>query len=652
MRFSRIFRKWSLSYLLVSAVAIIIISISAMRYSETLTEELQYINAVQLEITQLQMDGSVGYLREFCNKVSLNKMVSSLRQMDSYEDISRYELYRLVQDLAGEMAANGGSGNCYLYFPKMDLMISNQYYNSSRTFYDVVLSSYGFSYEDWYEIINRDYRLTQVFPLETKEGERLAAWVRPLDSSSQRTRSVNVIMIMRMDEMLRISKWLNQEHDTICIIDRNSRRVVSNTLLEEEFKNMLFEKVEEEHHSGKSWAQFTIGESVVSYISSQYEQWDYVVITQEKEFVRQISDLQKLVIVLILVYLFISAVVIGYAAIRQYRPLRDVVDILTEQEDGQEVRGDAYEYISRSVNQLVNQNRESRNEITRQRNAVSKELLHRLLTESRATGEMDGEILKRYGILIDRNACCILAYRIDQKMELLSEDTSVDAQEMTWFILQNVTEENIAGEGLKSLCFREGKKEQIFLIWSENMDNQDMKEAVKRVLGLSSEFIRAHFEFPYRTAVSEIYQGVLELYQAYQEVRRSFECQELKDFTQKEHENQKSRLYRETKEYVEKHYSDAELSVNFMAERLGVQSAYLSKVFKELNGSKLSQYISGIRLTHAKEMILQGAKLEDIAGSCGFGSQRTFLRSFKQYEGVTPSQFKELEEKRKEEEHT
>ena len=41
----------------------------------------------------------------------------------------------------------------------------------------------------------------------------------------------------------------------------------------------------------------------------------------------------------------------------------------------------------------------------------------------------------------------------------------------------------------------------------------------------------------------------------------------------------------------------------------------------------------------------KGERLEQIAIKCGFGSQRTFLRIFKQYEGITPTQYREMKEK-------
>ena len=127
-------------------------------------------------------------------------------------------------------------------------------------------------------------------------------------------------------------------------------------------------------------------------------------------------------------------------------------------------------------------------------------------------------------------------------------------------------------------------------------------------------------------------------------------CREMSELNRQERDNQKGKLYQEIRAFVEENYWDGELSVNSMADHFGVQPTYLSRVFKELSGDKLSQYIHMVRLVHVKEMLLKDVRLEDIAVECGFGSQRTFLRIFKQYEGVTPTQYKELEEKRRKEE--
>lgn len=761
------FIKWTWSYVLLATVAIIVISFCAMKYNQVLRDDLEYTNSVQLELVQLQMDQNVRRLRLFANKANLNSKVTNLRHLDSYENVSRYELYELVRELADEMLLENGTHDCYLYFPAMDFLISGNYYNDSREYYDIAFESYGFSYEDWYEIIHKDYRTAQIFSLDTKQGEPLTVLIKPLDSSSRQTPAVNAIMIMDMNEILKSSKWLNQDRDQMCIIDRVNKRIVANSVLEEEVRAELLEQVNGSYLEPSG--RLEIDSSITSAISSQYEKWNYVVITQEQPALVQITELQRLVMMLIIGYLLISAVAIGYAVIRQYLPMKKVMEIL-QQEDDSSIRMDenAYEYISKSVHNLVNKNRENTSVISRQKYAISRELFHRLLKEKQAYAMIDEELLRQYGICVEDCRFCLLAYRIEQFPESYGEELLADTQEMSWFILQNVTEENLVQAGMEILCFREGRQEQIFLIWS-NTEREELKETVEGLLKESSEFIRLHFKFSYQMALSELHKGTEEIYQAYREISRVFEyqkkeegrdvihygqinllptdtllkypidvenrlahsvstgnaedacseirqllkdnqvsslapevtqflvsniaasifrvagkvlkddtslhisqkelmetcrqgdpqrmqeelerlvtviCHEMAEENKKEKENQRGKLYLDAKSYVEEHYSDAELSVNAMAEAFGVQSTYLSKIFKEKEGAKLSQYIHKVRLVHVKEMLKEGAKLEDIAIQCGFGSQRTFLRIFKQYEGVTPTQYKELEEKK------
>lgn len=771
--FYRMFTKWSFSYVLISTVAIIVISFCAKKYSDVLRTELEYTNAVQLEIIQLQMDRCVQNLRTFSGKANLNGTVNRLRQKDSYEDVSRYELYELVREMENDMILGGEQTNCYIYFPAMDLLLSGGYYNNTREFYDIFMESQGFSYEDWYAVISREYKTAQIFSMETKNGGVLTVLVKPVDSSNRQSYPVNAIMVMDMNEVLRASDWLNQDRDTMCIIDRTNKKVVSNTGLKEGMEELLLSCA-----PGTGNKMFEtppeLGQSVVSYIHSGYENWDYVAITEEQAGVSQIEDLQRFVVGLILLYLLVSVCAVIYAVLHHYLPLQNVMDILEQQADDGDshMSSDAYEYISRSIHKLVDKNKKSTNVITMQKNAISKELFHRLLTEDKAESVLDDELLKQYGILVGDKSFCLLAYEMGQEEKTDMESYTADTLEMSWFILQNVTEENLVLRGLNGICFREGIGKQVFLIWSDQ-ESAFLQEDVRGALQISLDFIQENFKFSYCSALSEIHEGTSKIYKAYREVLRVFEyqkkegkavvsygeinllpmdtmlkypidvenrlihsvsigdahdacraisllleknqvncltpeamqflvsniaatiirtaaktsggnfvhasrrslmeacrqgdttnmrkelerlvtdaCREIAELQNKECENQKGIVYLDTKAYVEENYMDAALSVNSMADQFHMSANYLSKVFKEVGGEKLSQYIHKVRLIHAKELLMTGVKLDDITIRCGFGSQRTFLRIFKQYEGVTPTQFRELEEQKGKEEQT
>lgn len=122
-------------------------------------------------------------------------------------------------------------------------------------------------------------------------------------------------------------------------------------------------------------------------------------------------------------------------------------------------------------------------------------------------------------------------------------------------------------------------------------------------------------------------------------------CGRLLDRNRRVQADEKSQLYFEIRRYIDANYPDPGLNVNSVAEHFGRQASMISRYFKEMSGTNLTRYIHQVRLTYVKQKLMQGEKLEDIATACGFGSQRSFLRIFKQYEGVTPSQYKELHSK-------
>lgn len=755
--------KWSLSYVVISTIAIIVISFCVMKYSEALRAEMRHSNAILLETVQMQMDKTVGNLRTFSSKANLNDTVRLLRQCDNYEDIPRYELYTLVRELANDTISETDSNHGYIYFPHIDLMVSGAYYNRSKEFYDITFHESGFSYEDWFTIVSGSYKTDQIFSLPTKEGRELTVLVRPVDSSNRQGYPANVIIVLDMNQFLQSNTRLKQERDSLSIVDYINKKVISNSELEQEVEDYLLSGVME-GREGSLNADFPAGRTVVSYIHSKYENWDYVIATTELAYVKQISDLQRLVVTTIIMYVIVSGCVMVYSTTRHFKPLQKLVDKLgTQMEDlGENWTADAYEYINHSINKLVVQNKESSNVIGAQRSAIANELLHRLLTAEKPYEIPTDEILINYGIDIGEKNHQILAY-----LPVETQNGAGTEDEIIWFILRNVTEENLKNTGLECIPFREGNI-QTFLVLSDQ-DEKEIREIVKMVARISSEFIMNHFKISYRIAFSEVHSRAGEVRRDFREIRKVFEyqkstvyggvtsygdinilpgdtmlkypmdvenrlfnyisvgdaeracdiihplllenwnnclmpeamqflisnitgtmvraytktvrgdvpfsqkylmevcagnelekvqeelekvvhsvCANIRELSGKERVEQKSRLYQMTREYVEHNYTDSSLSVNDIADLFGVHPTYLSKMFKDMEGENLSQYISRVRLDHVKALLLEGNRLEDVAVRCGYGSQRTFLRIFKQYTGLTPTQYRELEEKKKE----
>lgn len=83
-----------------------------------------------------------------------------------------------------------------------------------------------------------------------------------------------------------------------------------------------------------------------------------------------------------------------------------------------------------------------------------------------------------------------------------------------------------------------------------------------------------------------------------------------------------------------------DFSIYDLAASLNLQSSYISKQFKKYTGKSIVQYTTEIRLTAAKNL-LQSFSVKETAYSCGFDDEKYFMKVFKKYEGVTPTQYKQ-----------
>lgn len=93
--------------------------------------------------------------------------------------------------------------------------------------------------------------------------------------------------------------------------------------------------------------------------------------------------------------------------------------------------------------------------------------------------------------------------------------------------------------------------------------------------------------------------------------------------------------------FIEKNYANSQLSVSMIAEYMGLNPTYLSNVFSQRQGVSLLDSIMRYRVQKAKELFdkRDGSTVDEVAGRVGYDSRHTFVRIFKKYEGVTPTQY-------------
>jgi len=93
-------------------------------------------------------------------------------------------------------------------------------------------------------------------------------------------------------------------------------------------------------------------------------------------------------------------------------------------------------------------------------------------------------------------------------------------------------------------------------------------------------------------------------------------------------------------EYIEEHMKE-DISVKNIAESLGYSYNYVSTKIKKIFGVNLSSLIAAIRIDKAIDLMTKTDKsCLEISNICGFGSQQSFNRQFKDLIGRTPSDYR------------
>lgn len=759
---SGMFLRWSLSYLIISVIALLLILFSGFRYTAVLRENLEYTNGIQLDMTCVWLDQKLGLLRNITARESLDSSITKIRNATDYDTTPKFSYYLLTKEVATDLISFGIEDPYFLYFPATDAMVSNAYYGQSQRYYELRLEPFGISYEEWMGILAQDYATTQVFKPEQSDDTNYLILVRPLNINSTKGNKVNAVMLVDLDELIQASDWLNK--DTLCIVDRNHNKIISNAELPDPVIQAILDRIAAVGSRKIITAEHMVVDGhYIAIISSDYENWDLAVIMQERTFASRILDVQKLILVVVLVYLVLTALVISNTAVKRYGKLRRVVNVLAkENHTPPELMTDAYAYIDSNVQKLVQANVENADLIARQQDAIARELFHSIMTSTNASADVDLEHLEKAGFPVRPDQTYyLLAYRLDER-NWANEPNPEKTREMEWFILKNVTEETLSDKELHDLCFREGET-QIYIVWSDAQGTQTLGN-IEWAWRYCQTFLAQHFDFAYTVAISEEHSGVDGVNKAYREIRQVYHyqrkqkdpatvhysqlnllpgetmvqypgeadnrltlavrsgdeasacaeihkvmernaqnylspaamqflaskmmasivrgaeemagdaaivesqnqvmeaagreeqeqierslcnlakvvCEKLGKRNRQVQEDEKGQLYIKIKDYIDENYPDPGLNVNSVSEYFGKQPSFVSRYFKEMSGTNLTQYIHKIRLQYVKEKLLRGDRLEDIALSCGFGSQRSFLRIFKQYEGVTPSQYKEL----------
>lgn len=91
--------------------------------------------------------------------------------------------------------------------------------------------------------------------------------------------------------------------------------------------------------------------------------------------------------------------------------------------------------------------------------------------------------------------------------------------------------------------------------------------------------------------------------------------------------------------YVKENYNK-DIGLNELADMVKMNPAYLSSLFKEEVGMSYIKYLTDLRIQHAKRLLNEGHRVNEVSSMVGYNNYRHFGSIFKKNVGKTPNEYK------------
>jgi two-component system response regulator YesN len=115
-------------------------------------------------------------------------------------------------------------------------------------------------------------------------------------------------------------------------------------------------------------------------------------------------------------------------------------------------------------------------------------------------------------------------------------------------------------------------------------------------------------------------------------------------FVTEQHEKY-ARPVRLAKAYILQHYNDSLICLDTVADKVKLNSAYFSALFKKSCGVGFLDYLQDLRMKKAKELLVQTSQsVKQISTAVGYTDPKHFAKVFKSTNGIRPVEYRKLYE--------
>jgi len=520
-----IFLTWTISYLIILVLPIIISIIMYLRVERVVKDEINRSNDFYLTQVQMYMDGIADDIKRLSVEVAFNNKIQEIIPYKTpFNDEQYYRLYEGVKEIKNYKISNSHINNFFIYLKNSNFIINENGSLENKNYYDVFSNMNDSSYKKWLEIVQGDYKGGKFvsMPNNNNHGEKKIYYIISFPSLSETDISANFITGIDEAQLTKMSDNVESLNKGQLMIINEDDNVIAG-LNDGQLPDWLsYKKLGKQR--GVVEGEYKGEKVVVSYVSSQVEKCKYLHIMPSSVFWQKLEYARKIIYASIILCFALGGGMTYLLLRKNYAPMKNLLGELKGMPEHIEVNdSDEYQFIKKTITKAMDEKEEFNKRLISQNIVLKSRFIERLLKGNYGDISVN-DSLTTYDINFDTQYFAVMLFYVEDFSEVFLNQTnynSLEAMKMAQFVINNVLEE-LAYDKFQVLATEaDGMMAAIF-----NLKDEDLVDGKIQIMEIAEElksFIEKYYRINFTAALSDIHETIPGIAEGYNETLAAME---------------------------------------------------------------------------------------------------------------------------------
>lgn len=371
-----------LSYFAILLIPVVIGSYLYQQIEKIMVSDAHSTNKGLLEQIKLVAESRFKEVDNMTLQIALNpKLQWALSNVDENYARNQFNFVDIMNHMKDVRNISNVIDNCFVYFKNTESVLTTSGKTDAKTYFNDILVYEGKSLDTIIGEMFTGNRFTAYLPVaQIKEGAKISrgiTYIQTLPLGERSNIKGYLVTLIKEQELDRLIKQIEKvNHSSSYIVDENLQVMMSTSndpSLSSDLLNML------ENESGNDTFLLNDETMIISYISGQ-NGWKYVSILPKRMVLEQVHTAKNGALTLLLFCIIVGVIFSCWMALRNYRPIRDVVRTLAKGDVAvREGKENEFDYIKQSIIRTMEEQDQLKTILSRQLPVIQANFLSRLV---------------------------------------------------------------------------------------------------------------------------------------------------------------------------------------------------------------------------------------------------------------------------------